>query len=339
MRTFKSLCLVTICLSFLAATSCKMMADLVPNQPVESAAASAKDATPPTAPANITAHAEADQPTEQIGQWPQGERFDGVKPPAKTGGAAGINGGVQGTDQPSAGPGGNDVQKPSPSMSPAEEELLKIIRVAADTPESQKLVEAMVEAFADKPDRAITLLDQYGNSAPADKKMLVQMLRGYVSMKLGNMDEALKTLDELHRTLREQMPLAIVSPKLCRKVESYGRYDEFGHYVFPSGKTVILYFEPQYFVCAPVNEQYLVSLNAKYAITDKDGNQVWQAEDSISHKTTHYLYDLFMTRKIVIPALPDGNYTLKIMLQDMNKTDQEKPIESEVKFEISHDMQ
>jgi hypothetical protein len=80
-------------------------------------------------------------------------------------------------------------------------------------------------------------------------------------------------------------------------------------------------------------------LNAKYAITDKDGNQVWQAEDSISHKTTHYLYDLFMTRKIVIPALPDGNYTLKIMLQDMNKTDQEKPIESEVKFEISHDMQ
>jgi len=330
MRTFKSLCLIAICLLFLAATSCKMMADLALDQPEESA--SAQNAALSPAPPNITAQAGPDQPTEPMGQWPEGQRFDGAKPPAKTD-AVGINGGVQDAGRQPTTPA------PAPSMTPSEEELLKTVRAAANTPESQKLVEAFVQAFADKPDKAIALLDQYGATAPADKQMLVQMLRGYVSMKLGNMEDALKALDEVHRALREQMPLAIMSPKLCRKVESYGKYDEFGHYVFPPGKSLILYFEPQYFICKADNDQYHVSLNAKYALIDKDGNQVWQAEDKIDHKTSHYLYDLFMTRRIVVPALPDGNYTLKIMLQDMNKTDQEKPIESELKVEISHDMQ
>jgi hypothetical protein len=46
-----------------------------------------------------------------------------------------------------------------------------------------------------------------------------------------------------------------------------------------------------------------------------------------------------MTKPMKIPTLADGNYTLKILLQDMNKPDQEKPVEATIQFEVRHDIQ
>jgi hypothetical protein len=343
MPTSKCLFAVSACLTLLFAVSCKMMTDLVPQELGQDAAQAAKE---PALPAPPAVEAPAPPPAEPspepatVGQWPEGERFDSTPPqPKPVNPAVGIGGGVEDVAPPEASRTAEGAQTPVPPLTPAQDEMLKIIKAAADTPESQKLVEATLQALADKPDKAIALLNEYGSAAPPEKKMFAQMLKAYVDMKLGNMEDALKTMDEMHRTLREQMPLTIASPKLCRKVESFGKYDEFGHYVFPPGKALILYFEPQYFICKPVGEQFEVTLNARYLILDKDGNQVWQAEDTIDHKTTHYLYDLFMTKKIVIPSLADGNYTLKILLQDVNKTDQDKPIETEVKVEVRHDIQ
>jgi hypothetical protein len=336
MRKFNSLLLVGVFVSCLFATSCKLMSDLVPPEANQTASPPAQDANIPLPPGSDG----TSQGPKAAGQWPEGQRMDIPKgPPHPTAETGGINGGSRGTVADGVNSPEGGAQTPPASTPPPEDEFVKMVKSLATTPEAKQMVEAVLQTLADRPDKAIALIDQFEPSVPQDKKMLVQMLKGYVNLKLGNMEKALEQWDALHRTLKEQMPLAIIAPKMCRKVDSFGKYEEFGHYVFGPGKGLILYFEPQYFVCKQVENQYLVTLNAKYSIIDKDGNQVWQAENSIEHKTTHYLYDLFMTKPMKIPTLADGNYTLKILLQDMNKPDQEKPVEATIQFEVRHDIQ
>jgi len=332
MRRFNILLNVVACLVLLFAASCKMLKDFTPKivaEPPpanETAVTPAADAQMAPEPGNVERH----------GQWPEGVRLTINKPPVATRtGPAEIVSGPDGFVPQGGEPHNGGVETPAPSP---EDPFVKMIRAAADTPESKQLVEAIFQALANRPDKAIALIEQFEGGVPADKKMFVQMLKCYVNMQLGNMDKAIEEMNQVLQEMRSDMPLAIASPKFCRKVESFGKYDEFGHYVFSPGKAVILYFEPQYFICKPMGEEYAISLNAICLIIDKNGNEVWKAEKKIEHATTRYLYDLFMTRTMQVPALPDGNYTLKIMLQDMNKTDQEKPVEAEIKFEISRDI-
>lgn len=219
---------------------------------------------------------------------------------------------------------------PSPGSPLPKDELVRLVETVADTPESRKLVEAMLEAVGDRPDRAFALLE---GDTLKDRKMLVNLLRAYVQLELGDTEKAIAALDEAFRELRSQMPLKINAPDFCRKVQSFGKYEPFSHRVFRPAEQVILYFEPQYFTCRQAGDGYTISLNVRYSIIDSAGKQVWQKEQSVDHGTTRYLYDLFLTQFIQMPSLAEGNYKIKIEAQDRLSEDQHRA-EAEMKFEI-----
>lgn len=326
MSATKFFAFAAICCVALTGVSCKMLTDLTPKDTANTTEA-ARPA--PAAPAP----SETAQAPVATGTWPERTRIDLDRPAAPPAGAP-PSGVISGTAEAGRGAAGG-VQNPAPAPAPKpEDELLKLIKSSADTPQLKDLVQAMLQALANHPDKAIAMLKQAESGIPADKKMLCQLLETYVNVKLGNMDAALKSVDQMYHDLRAQMPLTIASPKLCSKVESFGKYDEYLNYVFAPREKAILYYEPQYFICKPVDKEYVISLNAKYAITDKDGNQVWHAERTVEHKTSHNLYDLFLTQMIVLPQLATGKYNLKISLQDMNKPDMDKPVETTIAFEV-----
>jgi len=258
-------------------------------------------------------------------EWPQKERFR-IPEPSRADAAEDIS-------DPAPRVGERDdatLDNPDMPQPPAPEKDALVRMVEAATPESRTLLEAMLQAAGDRPDKAYALLE---GEPPKDKKLLVSLLRAYVHYELGDMEKAMETLDKTFREMRSQMPMQIGTAEFCRKVQSYGKYTVFSQHVFrPTGR-VILYFEPQYFTCKESGENYTISLNVRYTIHNEEGKQVWQTDHTVNHQTSRYLYDLFLTQFIQMPSLPVGNYTLKIDVQDNLSEDQHKA-EREVKFEI-----
>ncbi|MFH1550223.1 MAG: hypothetical protein ABIH04_06670 [Planctomycetota bacterium] len=289
----------------------------------EQTEASNEASFPPEPNPGETAQPEEVRSEKPVEQYPWKERFpteesaEGVQP------AVDIS--SEGKDLP--------VDIVEPEITPdklREQELLALLRAASARAGGARLIEAVALIAEGQPDRAYEMLKESGGGADV---LLVEFLTAYLDYKLGNSAESLEGVEALVRKMREEMPLQISTVKLCRKVQSYAKYEPFAQLVFEPGEKALIYCEPAYFRCDKKEKGYLVSLNVHYRVEDSSGKTVWKKEYPVDHVTEKSLYDLFLVEFLAVPDVPDGNYTLKVELQD-KQSDYTHTAEESLVFEV-----
>jgi hypothetical protein len=212
-----------------------------------------------------------------------------------------------------------------------EKQLLELLKAVTAKAGGARLIEATALIAEGKPDEAYELL----KSGDSGDDLLLKFLLAYLDYKLGNNTDSLKEVEALLQKMRSEMPMQIATVELCRKVESYAKYEAFAQRVFKPGETALIYCEPLYFCCVKTEKGYLTSLNVRYIVTDSSEKVVWKREYPIDHVTSSYLYDLFLMHYLTVPDVPDGNYTLRVELQDkQNEYDKNHVAVKTLVFEV-----
>lgn len=168
---------------------------------------------------------------------------------------------------------------------------------------------------------AVTLL-------PSDSASLLSALvgasvavRSAASDPLDQAAAALTKIDELRALVAHQADPAVSSIALCRKVLTFGAYEEMPQEEFVSGRTIqlIVYSEVGNFRSRKTDEgAYETQLATKLEVFTKTGESVWQREEPEVIDTCRNLRrDFFVAQRVTLPpTLPAGEYVLKVRVED-----------------------
>ncbi|MEK6798740.1 MAG: hypothetical protein AABZ12_07235 [Planctomycetota bacterium] len=134
-------------------------------------------------------------------------------------------------------------------------------------------------------------------------------------------DAVLEHVDALRNALSDRADLRIEAVALCRKVLTFGVYDEMDESDFVAGKTLqtIVYsqidnFRPQ----RAEDGQYETRLGTRLDLINAAGESVWTHEEpEIVDRCRRRRGDFFIAQRITLPpTLPVGEYTLKLSVED-----------------------
>ena len=133
--------------------------------------------------------------------------------------------------------------------------------------------------------------------------------------------DALGRIDELREVLADRADPTVTTVALCRKVVTFGVYEEMAGDDLVSGRTLqtIVYSEIGNFRSEPTDDgRYLTRLATRLEILTADGRSVWQHEEpEITDLCRRRRADFFVAQRITLPpTLPAGDYVLKVLVED-----------------------
>ncbi|UCC30422.1 MAG: hypothetical protein JSU86_19755 [Phycisphaerales bacterium] len=132
---------------------------------------------------------------------------------------------------------------------------------------------------------------------------------------------ALSRIDELREVLADRADPVVTTVALCRKVVTFGVYEEMADDDLVSGRTsqTIVYSEIRNFRSELTDDdQYRTRLATRLEILTADGRSVWQHEEpDITDLCQRRRADFFVAQRITLPpTLPAGDYVLKVLVED-----------------------
>ena len=150
---------------------------------------------------------------------------------------------------------------------------------------------------------------------------LVPEIRSVVRDSATPGDEALTRVDELRRILMDRSDPVVSTIALCRKVVTYGVYDELDASGLVAGREnqAIVYSEIRNLRAEKTATGSFRSLLAtRLEVLTDDGKSVWLHEEpGIVDESRTRRIDFFLAERITLPStLPAGAYVLKVMVQD-----------------------
>ncbi|MHC4697984.1 MAG: hypothetical protein ACYTFA_14725 [Planctomycetota bacterium] len=182
------------------------------------------------------------------------------------------------------------------------------------------LVQVAMKRVVDPPEPAPSL------SAEA-QRILSGLIRLIVSARaaarnpllLG--EEALLRADEFRQLLADRADPEVSAVTMCRKVVTFGRYEEMDSDEFVAGRRVqtIVYSEIRNLRSEQTPDgQYRTVLRTRLAVLSEEGEPVWQHEEpEIQDLCRRRRTDFFIAQRITLPAtLGEGNYVLKVFAED-----------------------
>ncbi len=118
--------------------------------------------------------------------------------------------------------------------------------------------------------------------------------------------------------LRDAASLFVRNMNFCTEVSSYGVYKPFDEYVFHPGQEVLLYAEVENFKSERTADGYKTTLNSRYQIFDKQGQQVEERDFGPTEEVCrNRRRDFFIRYQFVLPKrIYDGTYQLKLTVED-----------------------
>ncbi len=133
--------------------------------------------------------------------------------------------------------------------------------------------------------------------------------------------EALERIDDLRRLLTDRADLSVTVVALCRKVVTFGAYEEMGDADFVAGRTVqaIVYSEISNLQSEETGDgRYRTRLATRLEVLTADGRSVWrQEEPDIVDLCRRRRTDFFVAQRISLPpTLSAGDYVLKVLIED-----------------------
>lgn len=134
-------------------------------------------------------------------------------------------------------------------------------------------------------------------------------------------NDALAEAHDLATVLAERADLAIPEVKLCRKVVTYGVYEELETERFVAGQPIeaILYVEVENFGTKPVrNNLHRTKLATRLELMTSDGRSLWTHEEpEIVDDCRRRRRDFFIAQRVSLPSnLPAGDLVLKVLVTD-----------------------
>lgn len=133
----------------------------------------------------------------------------------------------------------------------------------------------------------------------------------------------LASIEELRQRMRARADIVIPKVVLCTAIEGFGRYEPIEPAEFPAGRKnlVLVYIEVDNFT-SPKTEtgMYRTLLSVRQHLLTRDGQEMWSKRDeNIEDLARQQRRDFYLTiGPIAIPkALPPGEYTLKVEVEDM----------------------
>ena len=134
-------------------------------------------------------------------------------------------------------------------------------------------------------------------------------------------EDALARLDELRTTLMELADPMVTAVAFCRRVLTFGVYEEMETTDFAAGQTIhtIVYCEISNFTSELTEDgRYRTLLGTRLEALTADGRSVWEHEEpEIEDLCRRRRTDFFLAQRIALPpTLPPGNYILKVLVED-----------------------
>ena len=165
------------------------------------------------------------------------------------------------------------------------------------------------------------------NLSPDAKRILAALVRlGAAARRVAGDpllpgDEALQQLEELRRVLADRADPTVSTIALCRKVVTFGVYDELSDDDFVAGRTApaIVYSEIRSLRSEKVaDDQYRTVLATRLEVLTAMGDSVWEHEEpEIVDLCRRPRTDFFIAQRIALPpTLPTGEYVLKVLVED-----------------------
>jgi hypothetical protein len=148
-----------------------------------------------------------------------------------------------------------------------------------------------------------------------------QAIRSLARNAAATGQDALQKVDELRQVVADRADPAIARVALCRKVVTFGVYDEMSAEDFVAGRTTqtIVYSEIRNFRSESTDDgHYRTQLATRLEALTAGGQSVWQrAEPEIVDKCRGRRTDFFIAQRITLPStLPAGEYVLKVLVED-----------------------
>jgi hypothetical protein len=144
-------------------------------------------------------------------------------------------------------------------------------------------------------------------------------------------ESALSAADGLREQLRLRSDPSIRAVALCRKVVTFGVYDEMTEEDFQSGRSIqtIVYSELANLHYEKTTEGlHETKLSTRLEVFNPAGDSVWQREEpEVVDRCRQPRTDFFLAQRITLPpTLPAGEYTLKVTVEDRiaNRADESK---------------
>jgi len=134
-------------------------------------------------------------------------------------------------------------------------------------------------------------------------------------------DSALQRVDQLRGKLLQHSDLEVKHVSLCRKVVTFGVYDEMRETDFVAGRTLrtIVYSEVGNFGSELTEDgHYRTELSTRLEILTADGQSVWAREEpEIVDLCRRRRNDFFIAQRVTLPpTLPADDYVLKVLIED-----------------------
>lgn len=134
--------------------------------------------------------------------------------------------------------------------------------------------------------------------------------------------DALEQVDELRGLLVASADPVVVVVALCRKVVTFGVYDEIGEADLVAGRVgrAIVYSEIRNFASERTEEgRYRTRIATRIEAFTVDGESVWQHEEpEIVDLCRRRRNDFFIAQRVTLPpTLPAGDYVLKVRVEDL----------------------
>ena len=150
---------------------------------------------------------------------------------------------------------------------------------------------------------------------------LVPAIRGVARDSSTPGNEALARLDDLRRILADRSDPVVSKIALCRRVVTFGVYDDIAPSDFVVGREnqAIVYTEIRNLRAERSDDgRYISRLGTRLEVLTADGQSVWQHEEpEIVDESRDRRIDFFVAERITLPpTLQAGDYVLKVMVQD-----------------------
>ncbi len=163
--------------------------------------------------------------------------------------------------------------------------------------------------------------------APQTQALFVALIRTAVAVRRAVNDPLLvgeielDRVNELRELLAQRIDLVVTSVTLCRKVVTFGVYEELADEALVAGRTTwaIVYSEIRNFQTEQTDDGgYRTRLATRLEVLTEDGRSVWQHEEpEIADVCRQRRTDFFIAQRVELPpTLPAGNYVLKVMVED-----------------------
>jgi len=134
-------------------------------------------------------------------------------------------------------------------------------------------------------------------------------------------ESSLAAVENLKRIVAERSDPVIATVALCRKVVTFGSYEEMPKEEFLSGRnvTAIVYTELVNLRSERTADGFeRTQLSSRVELMTPEGKEVWRHEEpTVLDQCRRRRSDFFLAQRITLPAtLPAGDYVLKVRVED-----------------------